>query len=218
MVTDFWKEGSWDMPAVQEPELQRAFTVIQGSGITCHNRLDMRFWELATTGRFTVKTAWETLRIKAPSPEWVSTVWNRDLHPRAAVFRWRPAHGVLPTDHMVCHKAVPLASRCDLCYMDCETIKHLFLDYAFSRQIWMAVLYVFNQSWSGFPTIELLFSWWHRKAKTVPLPKAWDAILIICCKNIWWERNRRCHDNLSPTEVAKLCYGEVGDCIRLKGV
>ncbi|XP_043725488.1 uncharacterized protein LOC122672044 [Telopea speciosissima] len=82
------------------------------------------------------------------------------------------------------------------------------------------VLYVFNQSWSGFPTIELLFSWWRRKTKAVPLSKAWGALLIVCCKNIWWERNRQRHENLrrSPSEVATLCFKEVGDCSRAKGV
>ncbi|XP_043717944.1 uncharacterized protein LOC122665876 [Telopea speciosissima] len=219
-VAEFWEDGSWVLPAVQEPEIQNVFTVIQGSGIACHSRPDMRFWAHSSTGRFTVKTAWAALRIKAATPKWVSDIWNRDLLPRTAVFGWRLAHGVLPTDHMVCRKAVPLASRCDLCYMDCETIQHLFLECAFSRQVWMEVLFAFNQSWSGFPTIELLFSWWRRKTKAVALPKAWGALLIISCKNLWWERNRRRHENCkrTPAEVAKLCFKEVGDCTWAKGV
>ncbi|XP_043694149.1 uncharacterized protein LOC122644835 [Telopea speciosissima] len=75
-VADFWEGGNWALPAVQEPEIQSVFNKIQGSGITCHNGPDRRFWAHTTTGLFTVKSAWEALRLKAAIPNWVSAVWN----------------------------------------------------------------------------------------------------------------------------------------------
>ncbi|XP_043699839.1 uncharacterized protein LOC122650493 [Telopea speciosissima] len=84
----------------------------------------------------------------------------------------------------------------------------------------LPVSLLFNEMWGGFPSMEVLFSWWKRKAKTVPLPVAWNVLLIIVPQQIWMERNRRCFDGhrRNPSQVTKICFAEVMNYTRMRRV
>ncbi|XP_043699851.1 uncharacterized protein LOC122650507 [Telopea speciosissima] len=68
--------------------------------------------------------------------------------------------------------------------------------------------------------MELLFSWWRRKAKIVLVADIWKALLIIVCQQIWVERNRRRYDNQrnTPMQVMQRCIAEIADCSIAKGI
>ncbi|XP_043703245.1 uncharacterized protein LOC122653468 [Telopea speciosissima] len=219
-VAAFMEEGRWTLPTTMDAALQNVFNIIQGLNIKQSDREDCRYWAHSKSGIFSVKTAWDELRVKKAKPAWHWAVWNRDLHPRSSVFGWRLAHGALPTDNKICSRMIPMVSRCELCLSADESEQHLFIDCVFSGQIWSEVLWLFNETWTGFPSIELLFSWWRRKFRIVPLPKAWEAMLIIICQQLWMERNRRRFDNIRrpSSQVTKLCFREVMNCYRVQRV
>ncbi|XP_043705323.1 uncharacterized protein LOC122655170 [Telopea speciosissima] len=170
-VSDFLEDGNWVFPIAATPALNDVFTTIWALEITSSNREDCRFWAHTKSEVFTVRSAWDALRMTAPQPEWGWAVWQRSLQPRNSIFGWRLANGALPTDDKVKRKSVSFASRCELCAADCETKSHLFLECNFAIQVWKEILFIFNENWNGFPSIELLFSWWRRKSKVVSLPK-----------------------------------------------
>ncbi|XP_043696583.1 uncharacterized protein LOC122647190 [Telopea speciosissima] len=124
-------------------------------------------------------------------------------------------YGALATDDKVRRRAVALASRCELCGVACESGTHIFLNCNYSSDVLREILLYFNESLNGFPTIQLLFSWW-----LTPLPKIWGPLKVIICQQIWLERNRRRYDNIkrSHSQVVKMCFREVRDCTKTEGV
>ncbi|XP_043714767.1 uncharacterized protein LOC122663131 [Telopea speciosissima] len=129
-------------------------------------------------------------------------------------------YGALPTDDKVQRKAVALASRCVLCGVACESSTHIFLNCSFSCDVWRNILLQINKSWTGFPSIQLLFSWWRKKLKLVPLRTIWGPLIVIACQQIWLERNRRRFDNIKRphSQVVSMCFREVRYCSKSDGV
>ncbi|XP_043687430.1 uncharacterized protein LOC122638638 [Telopea speciosissima] len=113
-----------------------------------------------------------------------------------------------------------MASRCELCWAEEETSHHILLSCNFASQVWSKALSLFNEVWIGFPSLELLFSWWRKKAKVVLLADIWKALLIIICQQIWFERNKRRYDNQRspPRQVVQRCINEISSCSIIKGV
>jgi hypothetical protein len=82
------------------------------------------------------------------------------------------------------------------CY---ETIGHLIVAYAYSRDVWFEVLH-----WAGWqqvtPTEDDHFkNWWLASMKIVPktLHKAFDSLTLLLAWSLWLQRNDRVFNSRS---------------------
>ncbi|XP_043725767.1 uncharacterized protein LOC122672342 [Telopea speciosissima] len=181
-VADFFMEGPWDLLATIAPVIHHVFNIIQSMDTPPSNNPDRRVWAHTNSGSFSVASAWEAIRSKAPPWEWDWAIWKNNLQPQTSVFGWRLMYGALPTDDKVQCRAVALASRCELYGVACDSGTHIFMNYSFSCDVWRDILLQFNESWTGFPTNQLLFLWWRKKLKLIPQPTIWGPLIVIACQ------------------------------------
>ncbi|XP_042519276.1 uncharacterized protein LOC122093092 [Macadamia integrifolia] len=64
-------------------------------------------------------------------------------------------------------------------------------------------------------SIEGLITWWKSKARILNLKNPWLLSFSIIATNIWWERNRRSHEDKarSDAHIFELICHEIGLCL-----
>ncbi|XP_043705526.1 uncharacterized protein LOC122655395 [Telopea speciosissima] len=146
-VADYIGDGEWCLPVPRAPELQERCNQILQIKLLTTVYDDKRVWALTDSGVFSVKSAWERMRVHEPQCRWSRLVWQGGLAPRASVFGWRLMHQSLPTDENATKHAVYGASRCDMCYRSMESSHHIFIECEFANRVCGAVLSMFDLRW-----------------------------------------------------------------------
>ncbi|XP_042494308.1 uncharacterized protein LOC122073748 [Macadamia integrifolia] len=108
-----------------------------------------------------------------------------------------------------------MASRCFLCNQDEDGIDHVFIHYPYSTYIWERFCACFGISWPMHQSIEGLIKWWKSKARILNLKNPWLLSFSIVATNIWWERNRRSHEDKarSDAHIFEFICHELGLCL-----
>jgi hypothetical protein len=113
---------------------------------------DLIIWTPTTTGTFTSKSAWESIRIKYNNCKWAAAVWFPSAVPKHAFFMWRLILGKIPTMERLKKISLVSADECIFCWVGKETDHHLFFKCSFAFQIWSQIARkcyegVFHASW-----------------------------------------------------------------------
>jgi hypothetical protein len=105
-------------------------------------------------------------------------------------FAWLAIHRRWRAERRFKHGMQDDAS-CSLCCQEMETLDHLLLAYAFSRDVWFQVLRRYGWELQA-PTVDDRFvHWWIRVRKLVPKArrKGFDSLVLVVAWTIWLERN-----------------------------
>lgn len=76
---------------------------------------DMLFWKLSSTGVFSVKTAWDSIRHRGRADRMSCMVWSTPLPTQSKLIVWRHLKAVIPVDLVVKQCGVSLSSKCVCC-------------------------------------------------------------------------------------------------------
>ncbi|XP_073046265.1 uncharacterized protein [Primulina eburnea] len=133
-VSHFLSEGSWDFDrlcAVVAPSVAEAIVLIP----VLSGDPDLARWIHSSDGAFSVRSAWELIRQRAPSSDIFRQCWGSWLRPTMSFFLWRFWHQWLPVDEVLQRRGFALASRCQCCDMS-ETFTHIFIRSPVARSVW----------------------------------------------------------------------------------
>ncbi|MCI12807.1 putative ribonuclease H protein, partial [Trifolium medium] len=111
--------------------------------------LDRRKWKHATSGIFTVKSAYSAMQERRSvypldhhTTEALAHLWQNSVPSKVAIFGWRLLLGRLPTRESLYNKGIintPLDTLCVLCSNEVEDIHHLFFLCNVSQQVWLKI-------------------------------------------------------------------------------
>ncbi|XP_073057420.1 uncharacterized protein [Primulina eburnea] len=124
-VSHFLSEGSWDFDrlcAVVAPSVAKEIVLIP----VLSGDPDLARWIHSSDGAFSVRSAWELIRQRAPSSDIFRPCWGSWLRPTMSFFLWKFWHQWLPVDEVLQRWGFALASRCQCCDM-AETFTHIFI-------------------------------------------------------------------------------------------
>ncbi|XP_073015629.1 uncharacterized protein [Primulina eburnea] len=99
-VSHFLSEGSWDFDrlcAVVSPSVAEEIVLIP----VLSGDPDLARWIHSSDGAFSVRSAWELIRQRAPSSDIFRPCWGSWLRPTMSFFLWRFWHQWLPVDECV---------------------------------------------------------------------------------------------------------------------
>ncbi|XP_042497664.1 uncharacterized protein LOC122076435 [Macadamia integrifolia] len=143
-VNQFVEDYKWRISAVNSTFMNGILDAVMNINILDYDCDDRCAWSLNHDGIFSSKSAWEDIRLKKPNVPWASLIWCKKQLPQISTLTWRVIHGTMPTDDAVKKRSVTLASKCELCKTDEETMGHIFLHCSFSREIWGLLCECFN--------------------------------------------------------------------------
>lgn len=111
--------------------------VIKDQGIIISNKVDIPCWTASSNGKFSISSAWQTIRTVRPTSLSAKYIWHRFLPKHISVFIWRLFQHRIPIDEALWSKGIQLASKCACCSTGhMETFLHIFLESNTAAAIW----------------------------------------------------------------------------------
>ncbi|KAF3651406.1 hypothetical protein FXO37_18018 [Capsicum annuum] len=99
--------------------------------------LDTPYWMLETTREFSVKSAWDYIRLRGVKSNIYKYMWIKGLPYKIAFMMWRAWKFKIPLDDGVKNIGFSLASRCSCCTRPQEdTFGHVFLKEPIAKRTW----------------------------------------------------------------------------------
>ncbi|KAF9619147.1 hypothetical protein IFM89_005161 [Coptis chinensis] len=158
------------------------------SPIICNSEdEDYRIWCQDSKGKFSTKSAFESIRRTRPKVSWYKNIWNNFIHPRTAATGWKLLHGCAATDDRIQKSGIPLVSACRLCKSAEENLTHLLWECSFSTQLWtwLAAGFLIQQPLPGFKEAILLSNSWSPMMKQI-----WNSGVVAAMVSLWNMRNK----------------------------
>ncbi|XP_071721982.1 uncharacterized protein [Rutidosis leptorrhynchoides] len=150
---------------------------------------DRVIWTANPTGKYTISSAYEALRVKTPTVQWARLVWGKGPSPHHSFICWLAILNRLAVKARIIRWGLCDDNICPCCGLSAETMEHLLFDCSFPSMVWNGVMRYAGVVRPPKPwRWELV--WWCRKAGG----KSQLAVLrrhIFCATiyYIWKERN-----------------------------
>ncbi|XP_048494429.1 uncharacterized protein LOC125494726 [Beta vulgaris subsp. vulgaris] len=205
-----WNSGNW----VWNLEWRRSFRprdevewsslqVLLKSVCLSQESEDSLIWTPHKLGMFTVKSC--SLELSKPSPQLHSKVinwkrmWKGLIPPRVEVFTWLALLGKISSKMKLASMNIIPSTEvyCIFCSEYPESSEHLLLHCAFSRDLWMWWINIWEIKWVFPQKLHEAFEQWSCVEKNPNFKKIWCAIFSIIIWTIWKERNARVFKNIS---------------------
>lgn len=108
-------ENGWDVDLLRnlvgESKLEAILDCLGGS----KQGADMLVWKPNLNGKFSTKSAWECVRVKAPKMIWLEWIWHATLPNFSLINMWKAFNSCLSVDERIRILGVPLVSKCVCC-------------------------------------------------------------------------------------------------------
>ncbi|XP_075496425.1 uncharacterized protein LOC142533502 [Primulina tabacum] len=193
-VSHFLTEGDWAFDllcSVVAPSVAKAiFLMPIASG-----EPDVARWIHSSDGAFTLRSAWELVRLRDQSSYILTPCWGRWLRPTMSFFLWRFWHQWLPVDDVLQRRGFDLASRCQCCDMP-ETFTHIFIDSPVARSVWQFFGAIFHVRIPSTGNFRLFLSVWKRNLHWTPGGHVKEFVPFIVLWFLWTARNDAKHRQL----------------------
>ncbi|XP_073033924.1 uncharacterized protein [Primulina eburnea] len=193
-VSHFLSEGSWDFDrlcAVVAPSVAEKIVLIH----VLSGDPDLARWIHSSDGAFSVRSAWELIRQRAPSSDVFRPCWGSWLRPTMSFFLWRFWHQWLPVDEVLQRRGFALASRCQCCDMS-ETLTHIFIRSPVARSVWHFFGTVFRVRTPDTEDFSLFLSAWKRDLVWSRGGHVREFLPCIVLWFLWTARNDAKHHHL----------------------
>ncbi|XP_073047522.1 uncharacterized protein [Primulina eburnea] len=156
---------------------------------------DLAIWVHSSDGVFSIKSAWELVRMRDQVSDIFTPCWGSWLRPTMSFFLWRFWHQWLPVDDVLQRRGFELASKCQCCEMP-ETFTHIFIDSPIARSVWHFFGAVFHVRIPLTSDFRLFLSAWKRHPGWTPRGHVKEFLPFIVLWFLWTARNDAKHRHL----------------------
>ncbi|XP_075499181.1 uncharacterized protein LOC142537558 [Primulina tabacum] len=193
-VSHFLSDGAWDFDllcSVVPPSVAETITLIP----IASGEHDSAIWVHSSDGVFSLKSAWELVRLRDQVSDIFTPCWGSWLRPTMSFFLWRFWHQWLPVDDVLQRRGFELASKCQCCEMP-ETFTHIFIDSPLARSVWHYFGAVFHVRIPLTSDFRLFLSAWKRHPGWTPRGHVKEFLPFIVLWFLWTARNDAKHRHL----------------------
>ncbi|KAH0689167.1 hypothetical protein KY289_016525 [Solanum tuberosum] len=178
------------------PYLRMLWTIL---GLTCllysqeNKEINPPWWTKSSTGKFSVKSAWEFLRQKADVNEDLKHLWIKGQPFKLSFLAWRIWNGKVPVAALMHYWNPSISQNCRCCSVpEEETIEHLFLKGEIATRIWD---HYFRAADLLGPTLNLKQTMrrWLSPEGTFRIQVVYQIVPIIILWFLWKRRNTILH-------------------------
>ncbi|KAF6137594.1 hypothetical protein GIB67_007452 [Kingdonia uniflora] len=225
---DIWRDcwGSWPSIKVvnesMDPVLAQAGINSNEVPIVSGDR-DKLIWRPDLQGKFSTKSAFNSIRERANTVWWHKFVWMKCIHPRISSFAWRVCWNALATDDILMKKGIVSCFCYCMCMKDAESADHLLWTCSKAHKFWEWFANLFQ---SSCPDLNLKNMLQKSLSFRSYLGDLWLRGVWGVCLTIWKARNGCIFDNVMWNEqtmkrqilnaiqdTATLSVGSMQNCI-----
>lgn len=186
LATDMLRLFRPNLSITAQEELQNLCQWLLGMNLQqgCNDRI---IWRSDATGKFSLKSAYKSLKGGPRLSVTISEIWRVKAPPRMIIFAWLAIRNNILTHDNLQKRGWSIVSRCNMCKTATETVIHLFQECAFTLQLYQRLKNNRPQpGWPVTPTIDLT-----DKDKTGDMTPMQKTSLLIMQFVIWRERCAR---------------------------
>lgn len=122
---------------------------------------DRAWWMLETNGNFTIKSAWDCMRIKKEKRREYDFIWANRIPFKISFFLWRFWKRRIATDDNLKRMRIQQVSRCWCCEEGKqETVSHLFLTAPIATKLWKLFATCAGINIDGMHLQQVIIKWW----------------------------------------------------------
>lgn len=174
---------------------------------------DTYVWKWHPSGIYTAQSAYNALFLAEEAVAGARELWKTRAPNKCRFFLWLVMHGRCWTSERLHRHGLREDASCTFCDQVAEHLDHLFLQCAYSKEVWFKCLrrggFVFHMPNGG----ESLIEWWLRAGKphTKPRRRCFDSMVTLVVWMIWLQRNARVHKNASslPSSLVDQVWAEL---------
>ncbi|KAL0386078.1 UNVERIFIED_CONTAM: hypothetical protein Sradi_3002100 [Sesamum radiatum] len=149
---------------------------------------DKPWWKESSNGTFSLKCAWNALRVVGVRLPTLTDLWHPTITPSLSVFMWRLIHEFIPMDDRLREKGLTRVSKC-LCCNDYESLSHLFLNSLPVREVWSFFGTLFGPSPPKTEHISTILQFWKYSSPFSSRGHIRLLIPMLIMWNTWKARN-----------------------------
>ncbi|XP_077226304.1 uncharacterized protein LOC143859509 [Tasmannia lanceolata] len=167
---------------------------------------DFAIWMPTPSGKFTLKSAWESTQVKNLKVSWHSSIWFSGNISRHAFSYWQAFLSRLPTKDRLIRHGTQLPPECFLCLHSSESIDHIFFECGYSKWIWGIILKNLKIK-RRILNLQSEEEWIRNSFKGKgQLSTAIRLLFQASIYSIWFERNKRAHGKASQHKQQTLAH------------
>lgn len=153
-VSDFIKDGCWDVPKLKAHLSDHEAVFVSEIPISSTNISDRIIWHYESKGNYTVKSGYRlatkwlnqsahetTSSSSFPRYEFWKQVWNIEVMPKIKTFWWRVCSNALATRENLFKRNCSTSSLCQICNSQVETVEHLLFECPWTKPVWFGSNY-----------------------------------------------------------------------------
>jgi mannosylglycoprotein endo-beta-mannosidase len=162
---------------------------------------DKHIWRFSTSGKYTAKSAYDTLLQGAILFEPYERIWKSCTPPKCKFFMWLVAHNKCWTADRLAKRGLPHPDQCLLCDQVEEDIQHLLVGCVFARDFWFSLLSHFGLAALAPQPSDQSFDKWWRKVDSADVGDyrlGLNSLVILGAWSIWRHRNDCVFNGASP--------------------
>lgn len=215
-VSQCCANGSWTIPRGRNPILCLIRQCVpQHLPDISSQESDFYLWRNSPNeppGVFSTSKTWSSLHPPASPVPWFKSVWFKEQIPKHSFMLWVIIRGRLSTRDRLRSWGMNVPSDCLLCASADENQSHLFLQCAYSSEVWSS--FFTHPDLSPPALFEDLVVWVRSPFRIKKLGSICKIIFQAVVYGLWRERNSRLHS--SSTKPAQLLVKEIQLLIRAK--
>lgn len=178
-------------------------------------------WRWTANGVYSAKSAYKAQLFGAYYTFDAQAIWSARVEGKHRFFAWLMVQCKVLTADKLLKRNWPCDPLCPLCSQEPETADHLFLQCAYTKEVWFRVSQETDGLLPATTTQCSMEEWWNSSLERCDrnMKKKVASLMIYTACNIWRERNRRIFEAKSamPMRVvtmikdeARLCYQACG--------
>ncbi|XP_027150340.1 uncharacterized protein LOC113750578 [Coffea eugenioides] len=189
LVAEFLTNEGWDEARLAKWVPDFVLRAIQDIPFDLSQK-DRLVWMLSPSGFFSVKSAWELLRLRKPHSLVDSLLWPSALPAKMSFLAWRLVRNFLPLDVVLRSRGLPIPSRCGCCYREEEVSLHVFCTGPVASQVWRKISSRFGFKLVNCSSMASVFISWYFSSPSVSKNHIRVMKPIVVCWFLWAARNQ----------------------------
>ena len=211
-VAQILRQRQWRWPWSRTPGFRLIKQTLRSFHVPDGNTQDSIVWKPDNKGKFSIASAWNSIRIRGELVEWHDLVWFKGRIPKASFCLWLAVRERLYTQDRWFTQDLDM--KCLLCNNNEEDHQHLFFKCEWSKQLWNLIktkckIQAPDLNWQSMISW-LSHDWKPQNLRTL----SWRLSFALTVYSIWMERNSRLH-NGSPLSVQTI-KEKIIDMARMK--
>lgn len=187
LVSQIIKDSHWHFPITQTLELNEIRSHLPTHMVSNLEQNDHCRWSLTPSGKFTISSLWDNLRVHFPVVPWYKLVWFPAHVSKCSVITWLAVLNRLYAEDRLVMFGTKAISCCSFCG-GVENRDHLFFNCPYSSLVWTAITAKVFENWSSrswSDWVALLSTLKGKSLRTIIIKLAFTVTVY----NIWMERN-----------------------------